>query len=258
MKVQRRERQRRTDLSPDDFLALHRAGLPLTGVPVQYGGVFEDPARSVRQLSETFWVLAQADASLALVASMHPAVLYGIGWLAHSPAPPAYAEAWEQQRRWAFQTALEGAWWGTITSEPGSGGDVMKTKATARKTGADGLYRLTGQKHFGSGSGVTSFMVTTAVPEGEKTPSWFYLDMRDVPWDGFRGVTLTAPWEGQGMRATQSHALLFQDFPARRTAWPDALPNIIKGLGGFVPCLFTAVTIGILDVVRCISSRFQG
>lgn len=162
-------------------------------------------------------------------------------------APPPYAEAWEEQRRWAFGTALEGAWRETITSEPGSGGDVMKTRPTSQVTAADGPYRLSGQKHFGSGSGVTSFMVTTAVAEGEETLSWFYLELRGVPWDGSRGVTLSAPWDAPGMRAAQSHALRFEDFPARRTAWPDALPRTIRGHGGFVPCLFTAVTIGILD-----------
>ena len=52
-------------------------------------------------------------------------------------------------------------------------------------------------------------MVTVAVPEGETAPDMFVLDMRDVPWDGSAGVTLTAAWDGHGMPGTQSHAMAF-------------------------------------------------
>ena len=105
---------------------------------------------------------------------------------------------------------------------------------------------LSGLKHFGSGSGITSFMVTSAVPEGETEPDWFYLDMRGVPWDGSRGAKLIAAWDGHGMTATQSHSFMFEDFPVTRTAWPGTLQKIMK-LGGFVPCLFSAVIVGIVE-----------
>ena len=89
-------------------------------------------------------------------------------------------------------TAADGLQWGTITSEPGSGGDMLRTKSLAEPDDADGpipgaSYRVTGDKHFGSGSGVTSFMVTTAVPAGEEAPTIFVLDVRDRPWDGSAG-----------------------------------------------------------------------
>ena len=35
-----------------------------------------------------------------------------------------------------------------------------------------------------------------------------------VPWDGSQGMKLTAPWDGHGMTATQSHGMAFEDFPA--------------------------------------------
>ena len=101
------------------------------------------------------------------------------------PAP--FQAAWEAQRRRIFQTVCEGAWWGTIASEPGSGGDVTKTQAIARPGPTDGVYRLTGQKAFGSGSGMTSYMLTIAMPEGEPAPDVFFLDMRNVVWDGTAG-----------------------------------------------------------------------
>jgi hypothetical protein len=36
-------------------------------------------------------------------------------------------------------------------------------------------------------------MINTAVPAGETAPDVFFLDMRQVAWDGTAGVTLTAP-----------------------------------------------------------------
>jgi alkylation response protein AidB-like acyl-CoA dehydrogenase len=160
-------------------------------------------------------ILAHGDSSVALVCAMHPAVLNF--WMATAQAPPPFDKAWEEQRRSIFGTVCEGAWWGTIASEPGVAGDISKTRATARRRSSDSTYLLTGQKNFGSGSGITSYMITVAVAEGETDPDMFVLDMRGVPWDGSAGVTLTDTWDGHGMAATQSHAFSFNEFP--RCAW---------------------------------------
>jgi alkylation response protein AidB-like acyl-CoA dehydrogenase len=75
--------------------------------------------------------------------------------------------------------------------------------------------------------------------------------MRGVPWDGSAGVTLVAEWDGHGMTATQSHALQFEEFPATRVAYPGVLMRMVNredGINaGFVPCLFTAVIVGIVE-----------
>jgi alkylation response protein AidB-like acyl-CoA dehydrogenase len=227
---------------------LAEAGFLLTGVPAELGGVWESPPASVRAVAEIHRALARGDPSVALVASMHPTVLMAIGWLAFPSATSPYDEAWQEQRRWAFQTALDGHWWGTITSEPGSGGDMAKTRAVARRA-EDGSYRVSGQKHFGSGSGVSSFMMTTAVAEGEDAPDVFVLDVRDQPWDGSTGMTLTAPWDGAGMIATQSHAFRFDDFPARRLAWPIQSRREADGAvrDGCIRTIWAAVTLGIVE-----------
>jgi alkylation response protein AidB-like acyl-CoA dehydrogenase len=94
---------------------------------------------------------------------------------------------------------------------------------------------------------MTSYMITAAMPEGETAPEVFVLDMRQVAWDGGTGVTLTAPWDGHGMAATQSHALRFEDFPATRIAWPGQLSRLQKAAGGHNQCLFTAVIVGIVE-----------
>jgi len=173
------------------------------------------------RLPKCLRALAHADSSLALVASMHPAVLFSTGWLARARATPPYDPAWQAQRQWAFRTAREGAWWGTIVSEPGTGGDASKSKAIARPDGT-GSWRLTGQKHFGSGAGITSYMMTSAVPVGEEDVETFFVDVRGAAWDGSGGMKLTAPWDGCGMIATQSHAFAFENFPVTRVAWPAA------------------------------------
>lgn len=156
--------------------------------------------------------------------------------------------AWEEQRRSIFRQVCEGAWWGTIASEPGIAGDISKTRATARRGPSDGTYLLTGQKNFGSGSGVTSYMITVAVPEGESAPDIFVLNMLDVPWDGSAGVTLTAAWDGHGMAATQSHAFSFNDFPVMRMAWPGQFLSLQAATGGLTQCCFTAVIVGVVEV----------
>lgn len=241
----RHERQRRERLVPEEFDELAAAGLLLCGVPAAGGGLFEDAARSTRSVGGILGALAQGDASVALVAAMHPAVLSF--WHTSPDAPPPYRAAWSEQRAYVSQMAGEGHWFGTITSEPGSGGDIARTAAVAEPD-PDGRWRISGTKHFGSGSGVTSFMLTAARPSGEEEPDWFLLDVRDVPWDGTQGMTVLAPWEGHGMTATQSHGMAFDRFPAMRMAWPGRLGQVAQAAGPFVATTFTAVILGVVEV----------
>ncbi|HEV2685782.1 MAG TPA: acyl-CoA dehydrogenase family protein, partial [Actinomycetota bacterium] len=165
-------------------------------------------------------------------------------WLATPDVPGQHADAWRAQRAFFFEQART-EWFGTITSEPGSGGDVGKTKAAVRREGD--AWRLSGQKHFGSGSGVTSFMLTSGLPEGETEPDWFMFDMRGVPWDGSKGVKLLAEWDGHGMAATQSHGFMFDDFPAMRIAWPGHWRAVSDAAMPYIGTLFTAVVLGIVQ-----------
>ena len=240
---ERHSRQLRRTLDPVDFERLRNAGFLLTGVPVELGGLWENAARTARPVGDVLRTLARGDASVALVCAMHPAVL-GF-WLA---TPRPQDRAWDDQRRHVADTARDGAWWGTITSEPGSGGDIANTRAVARPSEDGAGYRLSGQKHFGSGSGITSYMLTSGLPVGESEPDFFYLDVRGAPWDGSAGLSLLALWDGHGMPATQSHAFQFENVPATRFAWPGHLGELQAANGGFVACCFTAVIVGIVEV----------
>lgn len=244
---QRAERQVRRHLERADFDRLRDAGLLLLPVPEAQGGLWQDQAASVRGLCDTYRTLGAGDPSVALVSSMHPAVL--AFWLA-SPDPSK--PAWEEQRAAVFASAAAGEQWGTITSEPGSGGDIARTRSTA--TPLDGepflpgqLCAVTGDKHFGSGSGITDRMMTTALPEGGDGPTIFVLDVRDRPWDGSSGLRLIAEWDGVGMAATQSHAMRLEGIPAVRLAWDEELLTITANAGPVISGLFTAVVLGILD-----------
>ena len=73
------------------------------------------------------------------------------------------------------------------------------------------------------------------------------MDMRGVPLDGSQGVDLTAPWDGHGMTATQSHGMTFTDFPAYRAAWPGGREQILELSAGSVACMFTSVIVGVVE-----------
>jgi hypothetical protein len=59
----------------------------------------------------------------------------------------------------------------TAERREGSGGDIRRTCATASPVATQpflpgGAYAVTGDKHFGSGFGITDRMMITAIPEG--------------------------------------------------------------------------------------------
>lgn len=250
--AERGERQISRELRARDFDLLADAGYLLVGVPVEQGGLWHDVRQAARPICEILRTLAGGDASLALVSAMHPAVLSY--WLT-TPAIEAGNENWQRQRAVIFELVRGGAWFGTITSEPGSGGDVAKTKTRAELVSPPEKYLLTGEKHFGSGSGRMSFQVTTAVADGESEPDWYFVDFREAPWDGSTGLLLRAAWDGHGMIATQSHAFRFEHFPATRIAWPGHLPEIARRCGPFINCLFSSVIVGIVEAALSESRR---
>lgn len=239
----RAQRQARLTLDPADFDRLAAAGVLRAGLTDARGGLWVDAPSSARGICEIFRTIAHGDSSVALVASMHPSVL--AFWLATPTVPALHADAWAAQRDWVFAAVEDGAWFGTITSEPGSGGDVKRSKAVARRDGDS--WRIDGQKHFGSGTGINRFMLTAAVPEGDDIPDWFCVSMGGVPLDGSEGVTLIAPWDGHGMQATQSHALGFAGCPAERFAWPGHMQDLIAAASPIFGLLFTAVVLGVVE-----------
>jgi alkylation response protein AidB-like acyl-CoA dehydrogenase len=243
--AERTDRQERTTADPADYAQLRQIGVPLLAVPVEFGGTWESLAQSARPICTILRTLAQGDPSITLSSAMHHGVL---GSWRTPTVPEPYNAAWQQQRREVFQTVLDGAWWGTIVSEPGSGGDSSQTRSQCVPEAPGSLqYRMSGQKHFGSGSGLTSFMTTRAIPEGETAPDLFFLEVRNHPWDGSTGMRLTAPWRGHGMRSTNSHAFEFHDFPATRVAWPGHQAELMAANSSLGGMSFSSVIVGVVD-----------
>ena len=254
-KSQRNERQSRRTLDQADFDALRDAGFLLTVVPEDMGGLWRDTATSARTACEVVRLISSADPAVGLVSAMHPAVL-GYWLLNPEPSQPE----WQEQRQQVLAGAASGAQWGTITSEPGSGGDIARTKATAKPVAdpsfvAGHAYAVTGDKHFGSGSGVADYMITTAIPEGEDEPAVFALDARDRRWDGSAGWTLLAEWDGVGMAATQSHAMRLDRAIGVRLARSGPMSDITTGASAFIATLFTAAILGVLDEAVSVAKR---
>ena len=241
----RPERMARTALDRADFDAIADTGYLMTGVPGEMGGLFESPGRSLRNTCEMVRCLARADPSLALVSAMHPGVL-GFWLVGLEPAPAQYADAWRRQREEVFAHVRNGCWFGTMASEPGAGGDLAATRTVGTRQ-QDGGFALTGDKFMGSGSGVMSFMITTAKANGDDEADLFLLDARDLPWDGSRGLTLVREWDGLGMAATQSHAFRLDGLRTARCAWPGHALDIRAGVLVTAVNTFMAVGIGILD-----------
>jgi alkylation response protein AidB-like acyl-CoA dehydrogenase len=245
---ERAARQERRHLDPADLTALAGAGMLAAPVPVAHGGTWEGPA-SARPLCEAHRALAGADPSVALVSAMHPAVL------AYWTQTDAEGQpAWDDQRAAVLASALAGERWGTVTSEPGSGGDILRTRTVAEPAGGDHAtipgrcYRLTGDKHFGSGYGLCDHMFTTARVEGEEGPAAFFVDVRRlVEEEGSAGLRVTHEWDGVGMKATQSHAVRLEGAPAVRLAWDGPVSTLAANAGGLVMVLFTSVVLGVLD-----------
>jgi alkylation response protein AidB-like acyl-CoA dehydrogenase len=254
---QRDERFRRRHLERADFDAVASTGYLRLIVPVEHGGQWRSLAETGPVLVEALRRLARGDQSVALVAAMHPCVQ--LFWTANPEAPEPYREAWAAQRAEVFASALDGHFWGTITSEPGSGGDILRTKATATPVdGATGRYLLHGEKHFGSGSQIVSFMMTTAKAEDADLPGGFFLDMRAQPWDGSGGLTITRPWDGMGMKATQSHAVMLHGAEATAWAWPDAMIHAAPAAACINVSVFSTVVVAVVDAAMAEAERRLG
>src|SRR5215218_7878532 len=95
--AERKERQQRRHLDPEDFRRLGAAGFRRTGVPVAEGGLWRSVPRTTRVVAEMLRSLAAGDPAVALVSAMHPAVLSF--WMATPEVTPEAQAAWDDQRR---------------------------------------------------------------------------------------------------------------------------------------------------------------
>lgn len=241
---ERDTRLTRRALDRADFEQLAAAGFTLCGVPETRGGLWSSAQASTRVCARLVRNIASVDPSLALVCAMHPTVMSFWSFAANERGG-----AWSTQCDEVFDTALGGEFWGTMASEPGSGGNLLetKTKASADPDAGPLAFRLTGDKHMGSGSGITARMLTVAKPIGEDLPEVFLMRTAGLVWDGSNGMKLMREWDGYGMAATQSHAFRLDGMSAERYARPGQALELVPCVSAIIMTIFSSVIMGVLD-----------
>lgn len=201
------------ELSADDFAAVAATGFHQLLVPESLGGLWVSTARSTRAVAHAISLLAAGDSSLALIHSMEPVALFVTGWLADFH-PDEADPAWLRQRQEFLGLLASGAGaWGVLLSERDG---VIRSTA---KQSPEGDWSISGEKSSGSGWDHVAFMLTNAVPEGEDRPDLFVLDLRDR--QNLQGVSISRSWDGHGMTASGSHAVVLDAAPVQRVAWPQ-------------------------------------
>jgi alkylation response protein AidB-like acyl-CoA dehydrogenase len=138
--------------------------------------------------------------------------LFVSGWLADVGTDRVQDSWWAQRERYLKRLGADGTSWGVLLSERGG-----NTRSIARPT-ADGSWSLFGEKLSGSGWDHVSFMLASAIPEGEAAPDVFVLDLRDRA--SRTGAAISQPWDAHGMTSSGSHGIGLNGITAERVEWP--------------------------------------
>ncbi|MEV4205024.1 acyl-CoA dehydrogenase family protein [Nocardia salmonicida] len=188
---------------PGHVELLRAAGLLGLVVPEKYGGL----GGTLRDLAAATFAMGTACPSTALAFFFHntsasrgllPLEAIDAGLFADDEIPIVRAFAEKVLTRMA-----EGTWLANFASE------AIKTAAanitiatTARKV--EGGWILQGEKSFGCATGVADYYLTSAKLEGYDTAEGLatFFVPRDAP-----GVSVRAPWDGLGMRATANNGI---------------------------------------------------
>ncbi|MFD8530703.1 acyl-CoA dehydrogenase family protein [Streptosporangium canum] len=189
---------------PVEHVALLRgAGLLGLVVPERYGGL----GGTLRDLAAATFAMGTACPSTALAYFFHntsasrgllplEAIDAGLFTGEEVPAVRAFAEK-------VLTRMASGTWLANFASESVKSSNANITIATtARRTG--GGWILDGEKSFGCATGVADHYLTTAKLEGHDTAEGLatFFVPREAP-----GVSVRAPWDGLGMRATANNGI---------------------------------------------------
>jgi alkylation response protein AidB-like acyl-CoA dehydrogenase len=178
----------------DAIAALGEAGLLALNVPTSLGGSGLGP----RAFAEVNTILAEADASVAMVYMMHVCATEVIVAGARTTRSPVLEAALADMARGKHLTTL-------AFSEAGSRSHFWAPVSRASR-GAGGVL-LNAKKSWVTSAGVAdSYVVTTLSPEAKgPTDSTLYLVPRSAT-----GMRVAAPWDGLGLRATASSPMTLE------------------------------------------------
>src|SRR5579872_1582560 len=187
-----RQNDKEAKFSSDAVKALGPAGLLGIMLPAEFGGAALGP----RTFAAVVSTLAEADASVAMVYLMHvsAAATIAAARKAAGVAP-------------TLKEIAAGRHLSTLAfSEAGSRSHFWAPVSRARRNAA-GVH-LTAKKSWVTSAGhAQSYVVSSLAPEGAgPTDSTLYL----VP-SGARGLSVSGPWDGLGMRANASAPMALED-----------------------------------------------
>ncbi|MGW4368897.1 acyl-CoA dehydrogenase family protein [Nocardia takedensis] len=225
----------RTATFPAGHLALLReAGLLGLVVPEKFGGL----GGGLRDLAAATYAMGTACSSTALAFFFHntsasrgllplEAIDAGLFEAEEIPLVRAFAEK-------VLNRMADGVWLANFASES------VKTEAanitiatTARKV--DGGWLLDGEKSFGCATGVADYYLTSAKLDGHDTADGIATFF--VPRDA-AGVSIRAPWNGLGMRATANNGIRLDGVfipEDEALTVPGAFPRMLRmSRGSFV------------------------
>lgn len=219
----------------DHIKTLSDAGLLGLIVPEAYGGM----GGTLRDLAVACFAMGTACPSTALAYFFHcssasrgllalEAIEAGLFTEEEIPVVKAFAG------KVLTKMGREGKWLANFASESTkTSKSAITIKTTAAKV--DGGWLLNGIKFFGCASGVADEYLVTAALEGYETAaglSVFFVG-RDA-----EGVSIRAPWDSLGMRATATNGIILKDvFVADEDALtiPDAFIRMMQvSRGSFV------------------------
>jgi alkylation response protein AidB-like acyl-CoA dehydrogenase len=183
------ENDRLARFSDDAIAALKKGGLLGVMLPTDVGGAGLGP----RAAAAVVAALAEADASVAMVFLMHTCASQTI---AAAPRTPSLASV--------LVDIAGGRHLSTLAfSESGSRSHFWAPVSRAVSLNGSGA-RITARKSFVTGAGhVQSYVTSALAPQGTGvTDSTLYLVDATTP-----GVSVSAPWDGLGLRANASSAV---------------------------------------------------
>ncbi len=183
------ENDRLARFSPEAIEALGQSGLLGMMLPADVGGGALGP----RAMAEVIAVLAEADASVAMVFLMHTLAAATIAAATRTPALERI-----------LREIAAGHHLSTLAfSEAGSRSHFWAPVSRAVSLNGSGA-KISARKSFVTGAGhVQSYVTSTLAPGGTgPTDSTLYLlDAHTA------GLTVSAPWDGLGLRANASSAV---------------------------------------------------
>ena len=221
------EADRRGTFAADNMQLIRDAGLLTLNIPQSNGGYGERLGGTVDVLR----IIAQGSPSTALMLAMHTSTL------SHFLLDGGDRD----QRKWAWNAAVDGKLFAVANSEAGAGGDVRNSRAEVREG------RLYGVKTFASMGTFADYFMAAARDETGTVEYFLVRNEKDR-------VRVESPWNATGMRSSESVSLRFD---GAAVVGPLVARGLLAGTNNrhWATLSFTAVFIGtaeslLADVVK--------